>query len=674
MKYFFLALWCMAVTETLVAQKSPVKFGKIDSELVKMTSHPLDADADAVVLVDYGNTSFRYDDREGFMFDFTRTIRVKILTKDGLDQGNFEISYYHSISDHEMVSSLNGYSYNIVDGKVEKSKLEKSSVFKEELNDNWDQMKISMPDVKIGTVVELTYKITSPFIWNLQTWVFQSDMPTVRSEYRAAIPEYFDYQLLFSGYHPLVISENKSIPASITTQSVSRTDGKTRTVNFDTQKIDFYNLTYRWVAKDIPTFKIEPYVASPSDYVTKIKFELRGTKYPNSLYKRYMGTWQSLNKSFLENSSFGGAIKSGALKEEIESVASLGSDDAKIVGWVNLVRREMAWNGKNTRYVTSSLRKAWADKKGGTAEINLAIVAGLRKLGFKSDPVIISTRGHGMVRSQYAISTQFNSVIACVEMGDQVILLDGTDRYLPVGVLPQIDLNGKGWRVSKISPGWIELKPKLKEEKKLVASFKIQSTGIVEGTMELTQKGYASYKAHKEFKMMGEKEYVKTIRDKNEGWSVQEFEHDGESSNKDTFTSKYVLSMNESLTIAGDRIYFNPTLDEIMDENPFKLEKREYPVDYGIPIRREYKFKYSFPEGFEIEEVPEQITLILPNAAGSFHYKITKDEPGTILFVADFSVNKTMFAQTEYHKLKQFYEQVVQKCAEQVVVKKTGQP
>ena len=81
MKTIFTALLCLLAPVLLNAQKPPVKFGKVDDALVKMTTHPLDSTADAIVLMDYGVTDFKYFKEKGFSYVFERIIRIKILTK-----------------------------------------------------------------------------------------------------------------------------------------------------------------------------------------------------------------------------------------------------------------------------------------------------------------------------------------------------------------------------------------------------------------------------------------------------------------------------------------------------------------------------------------------------------------------------------------------------------------
>ena len=669
MKKISFVLFVAVLPFAIYAQKPPVKFGKVEDAIVKMTSHPLDSTADAIVLMDYGVTQFRFDSEKGFYYQLNRIKQIKVLSKDGLKYGDFEIPFYHTGASQENVSAIKGYTYNNIEGEITKTKLEKSSIFKEETTDNLGQVKVAMTDVRVGSVIELTYSITSPFIWNLTTWQFQDVIPTVYSEYKVAIPEYFDYQLLQSGYHLLATNEHTTMAGSISINSKTRQENGKPV--FRTEKIDFLNHKYRWIAKNVPAFIPESYVTSSSDFLTKIEFELRGTKYPNKPYKEYMGTWGSLNKTFLDRANFGKALEqTGFMKDELEKISGLDSDLKKVAELVHLVRNQVEWDDRNTRYVSTTLRRVWIDQKGGMGDINLTIVAGLRKLGLKADPVLISTRSHGMVREQFAISNQFNGVIAIVELEDGVLLLDGTDRYLPVGVLPKRCLNGKGWRVSKTASGWVSLLPSSKQEHIVQGTFEISPSGLLTGTVNLTDKGYAGYSSHKSLKMNGEEKYFENFQNKNEDWLIEEYEYHQDVSSTEPFKSKYLVEMNEDLTLAGDRVYFNPTLDEVMSTNPFKLEKREYPVDYAYPIRNAYMFKFTLPEEYQVEELPESTAFKLPDNAGLFRYNISS-MGNEIQVMVDFRINKPMFAQTEYLTLKQFYHQVVLKCGEQVVLKKT---
>ncbi len=87
-----------------------------------------DSAAAAVVLCDFGRSRLR-GKRDGLEVVFERVTRIKILKKAGYDEATVEIPLYHRDENSEKVSSLRGFTYNLVNGSVEKTKLEASGAF-----------------------------------------------------------------------------------------------------------------------------------------------------------------------------------------------------------------------------------------------------------------------------------------------------------------------------------------------------------------------------------------------------------------------------------------------------------------------------------------------------------------------------------------------------------------
>ena len=77
---------------------------------------------------------------------------------------------------------VKGYTYNVVNGKVEKTKLGKDQIFKEDITDFSKRMKVTMPNVKAGSVIEISYTIISKLWAYLRDWNFQKDIPVLQSE------------------------------------------------------------------------------------------------------------------------------------------------------------------------------------------------------------------------------------------------------------------------------------------------------------------------------------------------------------------------------------------------------------------------------------------------------------------------------------------------------------
>ena len=170
----------------------------------------------------------------------------------------FEIQLYNDGASSEKISGLKAITYNLENGKIVETKAKSDGFFKEKFTDNVDLVKVALPNVKTGSVVEITYKINSDFLINFWDWEFQETIPVVWSEYRASIPEFFSYDKYMQGYIPLDIADEKVAPNSISITSKERGEGggqRSSQTTFYTDKIDFSEKKFRWVAKDVPGFQ-----------------------------------------------------------------------------------------------------------------------------------------------------------------------------------------------------------------------------------------------------------------------------------------------------------------------------------------------------------------------------------------------------------------------------------
>src|SRR5205085_6592573 len=102
--------------------------------------------------------------------------------------------YKSNTSDaEEKLESLKASTYNLENGTVVETKLDKDKVFKEKYDENHMLRKFTMPSVREGSLLEISYTIHSDFLFNLQPWSFQGSYPSMWSEYQVSIPSFFKY-------------------------------------------------------------------------------------------------------------------------------------------------------------------------------------------------------------------------------------------------------------------------------------------------------------------------------------------------------------------------------------------------------------------------------------------------------------------------------------------------
>ena len=190
-------------TSYTIAQKAPIKFGKIERADLEMKVYPADSSAIAAILCDYGHF-------DATSFQFTRMLRIKILKKEGEDWGNkvFPIS---------SKSDIKGITFNLENGEIVESKLKNESIFKERVTEDNIRLRVAMPNVKEGSIIDLMFS----FSGFPDEWRFQEEIPVRWSELIIEPSTYFSLRKNFFGYQRL--AENSDM---------------------------------RWVAKNVPAFKI----------------------------------------------------------------------------------------------------------------------------------------------------------------------------------------------------------------------------------------------------------------------------------------------------------------------------------------------------------------------------------------------------------------------------------
>lgn len=638
-----LGLICFVST----AQKPPVKFGDISMEDMTMRFYERDSSASAVVLVDYGEAYIR---EAGGVADMTfeRHVRIKILKAEGKDWANAIIPLFQIGTTEEKVSQFKASTFNLVDGKIVETALSKNAIFREKFNRNFIHQKFTFPEVKEGSVLEYSYKIHSDFLINFPNWQFQRKIPTRLSEYWAIIPDFLTFEKYMQGYIPVTRHEVKSM----------------NVMGFNAQG-------HHYVSEHVPAFKEEPHMISEADYVSKINFALSHVNFPGQPVYEIMGSWTKLNTLLLADDDFYGVVKGSGFLKSITQEAIKDAKDPlqKITAIHNYVKNNVEWDGQKD-FHAGNLKKILELKKGSSGDINLLLASMLEKAEFNVDMVLLSTRDHGFVREQFPMTRQFNYVVCQVQLGDKWIFLDATDKHLPVDMLPERCLNGRGLVVSKTRHGWTSLDTKTKSRTVISAAITLDPSGAVKSTLELTHAGYAANKMRKEYSSKGENMYIKELAG-SRPWRIERSNFENVADVNLPVKEVHDVEVTDHASVAGDNIYFNPFLTAQIEMNPYKAESRIYPVDYGSLIDHIYLCKIQFPEGYIVEEIPESKVVVLPENKGRYVYNVSLSAEGNwVAITSSFQINRNIFLQEDYPYLREFYNQVVAKQAEQIVLKK----
>lgn len=292
----------------------------------------------------------------------------------------------------------------------------------------------------------------------------------------------------------------------------------------------------------------------------------------------------------------------------------------------------------------------------------------LSKAGLTAYPIVLSTRDNGFVRETFPLLSQFNYTACAVLVDGKYIVLDATHKSLPPGVLPRNCLNGKGLVINGKGNSWIDLSPTTKSRTVAMAELHFDEEGEAVYSLSRMLDGYYAHESRASYLRDGEDAYVKTLL-ADRDWEIRTKSFEAAEDITKPFVEKYEVATDEGVVSTGDVLYIDPMLLNAERENPFKLEKREYPVDFGYPFEKTLNFKVKVPQGYTIEEVPKPKVFVLPDK--SARYILNTAVNGDVITVTSIlTVNKAIYTQLEYPNLREFYNQVVASQSGQIVLKK----
>ncbi|KAA6440446.1 DUF3857 domain-containing protein [Dyadobacter flavalbus] len=636
------------------------KFSVVDHASLEMNAYPGDSTADAVYLYDYGDVTFSYDKLRGIMINMDTWVRIKILKESALDRASVSLPYYDgsSVDKEEVISDLRGFTYNLEGGKIVASALDKKSVKREKVSDVNYVLKFNLPNVKKGSVIEYAYSRTTPL--NVRdkpdTWRFQGSIPSKWSEYRIVIPHFLSYKTTMSGYLPLYINKQE--------QTV---------VNVGHSRFDGQGIAYRFVVKDAPAFVNEPYITTELDYLSKINFELSSLYIPGEMTKHYSQTWSDVEKTLDEVNWFGGELrKSSYLKEKRdEIIRAAKTPEEKMEMAYSSIQNYMKWDGYAGLGSNGGVRKAYDNRKGNATEINLVLTTLLRELELECNPVLLSTRSHGQIYKEIPLLESFNYVISHVQIGEKEYLLDATQPYAKAGLLPEHALNGSGRLIPRKGAGrFLDIVPKDSQSKlEMINAEIIPEEGSVKGNYTISYGGYEALRWRGKYVNEPENVFHEDLKKQAPEWTIQNIAV--KNASEDLKSTVNVTCDFELLdeNSSPDVFYFNPMMAGRWASNPLKSKDRIYPLDLTSGIAHSYIGNFKLPDGYMLEEIPKPEVIVLPEKAGKFAYQIR--QTGNVIQVnSSLLVNKTRFLPDEYHDLKEFFERVVQKHAQPLVIKK----
>lgn len=606
---------------------------------ITTSSFKKDSTAKAVVIYEHGNSYVHKNE-----FDLRTEIqrKIKILTNESFKNADITIPLYINKDSKEKVKNINATTYNLINGKVIKMSINQKDIFKEEHDENHTLIKFTLPNIKVGSVITYSYTLISPFMFNYKAWNFQDDIPKLYSEYVTSIPANWEYNIKLVGSEKLVINETKIKKYCLQAANGSSSDC----------------FEARYAMKDIPAFIEEDYMTSKSNYLARIDYELKTFKGFDGRVINYTKSWKTVDNELKTQENIGQQLKKSVHLEDFINLEVINeTDDFKRAKSIyEYVQNNYTWNEEYKIFKDVSVKDLIKNKSGNVSSINILLHNLLEEANIDVKPVLISTRDNGYPTQLYPVISDFNYLIIQATINNKTYLLDATDKYLSFGMVPLRCLNKYGRLLDfKNGSRWIDINDEMISSVQYKIELKLDGDEHMTGSVNSKISGYHALKFKKEY-FKNKENYLKNLEDSFPYGEISNFEVTNDEITSKIFSESYDVSYDSD--DSGLNIYLNPFFIKFFTSNPFKLQERTYPIDFGHKNSFLYMLKLNFNKNYSVIERPNDISLSLPNGAGKIIFtSILKENALEILFKID--LRESVYAHEYYPYLKEFMNKII---------------
>ena len=633
------------------AQTIPVnpKFGSVSDAEIDMTVYSPDTSAVAVMLYREYTMDLVISEVSGVIVkDITVHERIKVLKEEGKRFGDFSFLYLNSNSTKEAYSGVKVETFNRENGKVVRTKMSKKFDFDEKYAEDVRRRSFSAENVKVGSVIEVAYKFSSPRYYAIDDIDIQLTIPVNQTHIEVGYAEYFGVNRTQRGSVPTRYRKDNRI---------ANLPGATSyEVNLDV-----------FDAVDVPALPAESHSFCQDQYRGAITYDLSSVVIPGVVFESISMKWPDVDKAISESDIF--RVCKGKFRDAKELEAALTGvegDEARIAAVRNYVVGKVKWD-EESQLVPDDAREILKRGSGSDADINALTASALNTLGYTAEPVMIRRRTSGMLIDHHISLRSFDTFILRVTApgGQGPWYLDAARDEGYLNVLNPLFLVEKARVIPFNGSGeWGDLTNLTRSHVSELVKMRMEPDGTLTGSAQIVANQEDSYLVKAHYNSFDTEDAFLEDIESDEHIEITAFEI------KKEYGPTVEISYSfEKENEAGSLLYIQPVLSSFHSSSDFRKEERKIPVDFPYPESITYSFSLEIPEGYVVEELPEKVGLTFPSLEGRIQFA-TQQVGNIVSVLYRASLGKMLVLPEEYADLRLFWETAIGVEKSTIVLKK----
>jgi hypothetical protein len=643
LKYLLLFLFAILINSYNISSCfAQFKWPKIDKTFFQETNYAKYQMHTAVILNSEAVTHFVWNSNT---FDIATTYkyRYKILKPNGYKFANIALNYI-SENDYERISDISGVVYNIEKGQLVAQKMGKSNIYKQKQN-NKTELKMIMPNIRVGSIFEYSYTITKQSFSNINTFYFQEVLPVLHSVYSIYMPEYYTFNTKLIAPQSLKLNRKKH----------------NETLSFQNEMKSYLVTQYTYELKNVPKFEFEPFQSSIKNEQFKIDFALL-TYYFKEQTVDINTNWQEIGSQVSEHPYIGMQLdKKISFSFLNDSLSKSKSKKDSINTIIKKIKNEIKWNEIYDLYAVS-LKEAINLKEGNSATLNLLLLNQLQKYDIASFPVLSATKLYGTAIDSFYNLNQFNTIIAKVDTGyNQFAYIDMTQNNATAFMIPENLLFTNALVLEKDTAIFTNLKNNIHSVCNIAINVQVDANNV-------SINGYVNGTNYFAKQLQ---EQIPNVHLENVFSSFEKFSDNV----KVTFTPTTGTVFEMNFNANNKKVAISNVIEvgcnyfPFFMIQPFVQNKRNANIDFGFSKKYIVNINLVFDNGLQIITYPKPYLLKTENDELALNINSHVDE-NQLQVSFEFDIAKAVLPKSEYDMVQQFFQILFDKINEPIVLQK----
>ena len=220
--------------------------------------------------------------------------------------------------------------------------------------------------------------------------------------------------------------------------------------------------------------------------------------------------------------------------------------------------------------------------------------------------------------------------------------------------------NEKGWLVDDSTGQWISIPYNKNTSTLISANLELKASGKLIGSVTENFNGYEAMKRREIIYRANEDSLWKVHPSSRlVGSDISNKEIEGSRQNDLPLNLKYQINTGDFIVDEGLNMTLDPRLIWGERRNPFQLEERRFPIDYGYQNQKVVIININLPKAYKVVELPQKTRIVLPGKEVEYQYQAQiKDSLLTIQTSLIF--RKAVLPADIYPHLKILYNRIIE--------------